>query len=370
MPTLQEDRIATGRQRYWLPALSKNPDTRSIQIGLIWTILIHILLLLLAPQVLRNEFAPGRFVQPGSSARTYEVELAPDAFLAKRPPPLPSHFVETNPDANNNIPDKTNNFGAQNQQAAQPVPDKGSTLHMPKTESDKDFKNDSQVISGRLEKPDLVPPAPPSIEQQATEEKNQKQKKLQVPLPGFIKSQGENPDAFGTEAVKLGEPSTGADKQVAGDRNAQNLDGAGAKAAQTTHRTPLPRPRVTQVRPAILENRPTGVSNAGVIGVDAHFSQFGDYLQELVDIVQIQWERILTSSSIAPKPTTHVLISFRITSNGEIAEILKVEGDAGEYGEKAALSAIQERAPYRPWTKEMVAILGNDQVISFNFYYF
>ena len=49
------------------------------------------------------------------------------------------HFVETNPDANNNIPDKTNNFGAQNQQAAQPVPDKDSTLRMPKTEGKKDF---------------------------------------------------------------------------------------------------------------------------------------------------------------------------------------------------------------------------------------
>jgi len=44
----------------------------------------------------------------------------------------------------------------------------------------------------------------------------------------------------------------------------------------------------------------------------------------------------------------------------EIAEIIKVEGDAGEYGTNAALSAIRERAPYRPWTKEMVAILGNE----------
>ena len=369
MPSLQEDRQATDRQRRWLPALSKDPDTRSIQVGLIWTVLIHLLLLLLAPQVLRNEFSPGRFVQPGTSARTYEVELAPDAFLSKRPP-APMHFVETNPEANNNIPDKTNNFGAQNQQAAQPVPDKNSTLHMPKTEGDKDFKNDAQVVSGRLEKPELVKPAPPSLEQQATEEKNQTPKKLQVPLPGYLKSQGDNPDAFGTESVKLGETSTGAEKHVEGDKNAQDLDGSGAKAAQTSHRTPLPRPRVTQVRPAILQERPTGVSNAGVIGVDSHFSQFGDYLQELIDIVQIQWERILTSSSVAPKPTTHVMISFRITSNGEIAEILKVEGDAGEYGTNAALSAIRERAPYRPWTREMVAVLGNDQVITFNFYYF
>ena len=109
--------------------------------------------------------------------------------------------------------------------------------------------------------------------------------------------------------------------------------------------------------------------NAGQVAVDAHFSQFGDYLQELIDIVQIQWERILTQSSISPKPSSHVTITFRINSQGRIAEILKVDGDAGEYGTNAALSAIRDPAPYRPWTKEMVAVLGDDQVITFSFYY-
>ena len=369
MPTLQEDSPVATRRPTWMPALSKDPDTRSIQIGLIWTVLIHILLLLIAPQVLRNEFSPGRFVQPGSSARTYEVELAPEAFLTKRPPPAPMHFVETNPDANNNIPDKTDNFAAQNQQAAQPVPDKDSTLHMPKTEGDKDFKNDSQIVSGRLEQPQVAPPMPPAQEQQASEQKDQTQKKLQVPLPGFIKSQGDNPDAFGTETAKFPEPSTGADKHVEGDKNAQDTNGSGAKAAQVSRPTPLPRPRLTQVRPALLEKRPVGTSNVGVIGVDAQFSQFGDYLQELVDIVQIQWEKILRASGVSPKPMSQVTITFRLNSSGEIAEILKVEGDTGDYGEKAALAGIQDRAPYRAWTKEMVAVLGNDQVITFHFYY-
>jgi hypothetical protein len=369
MPTLQDDRPATTRRRYWLPALSKDPDKRSIQVGLLWTVLVHLLLLLLAPQLLQNEFSPGRFVQPGSSARTYEVELAPDAFLPKTAPPPPMHFVETNPDANNNIPDKTNNFGAQNQQAAQPVPDKDSTLRMPKTEGKKDFQNDSQVVSGQLEKPVPSQPTPAAQEQQASEKPDKTQKKLQVPLPGFIKNQGDNPDAFGTESVKLPEPSTGADKYVAGDQNADNQTGSGAKAAATVHPAPLPRPKLTQVRPAILQERPMGVSNSGVVGVDAHFSQFGDYLQELIDIVQIQWDRILSSSGTRPKPTTHVMISFKLNSKGEIAEIIKVDGDAGDYGTSAALASIKERAPYRAWTKEMVAVLGDDQVITFTFYY-
>lgn len=63
------------------------------------------------------------------------------------------------------------------------------------------------------------------------------------------------------------------------------------------------------------------------------------------------------------------MISFRLNSNGELAEIVKVEGDAGDEGTNAALSAIHDPAPYEPWTKEMIADLGNDQVITFSFYY-
>ena len=188
------------------------------------------------------------------------------------------------------------------------------------------------------------------------------------PPAGFLKSSGDNPDAFGTDAVKLPEPATDTGKFVQGDTNTQNYTGSGTKATQEVRRQP-PRPRLAQVRPGILQERPVGVANAGQVAVDAHFSQFGDYLQELIDIVQIQWERILTSSSMSPKPSSRVTINFRINSKGQIAEIIKVDGDAGEFGTNAALGAIREPAPYRAWTKEMVAVLGNEQVITFSFYY-
>jgi hypothetical protein len=371
MPTLQEKKPAARERSYWLPALSQDPDKRSVQIGLLWTVLVHVLVLLLAPVLFRNEFSPGRFVQPGST-KPYDVEFEQNMFASKpvQPLALPQHFVEANPEGNNNIPDHTDNFAAQNQQAAQPVPDKDSTLHTPKTQGEKDFQNDSQIVSGHLDKPEPTPPpTPPAQAQQAAAEQSPTQPKLQVPLPGYLKSQGDNPDNFGTEAVKLPEPSTGADKHVAGDVNGQDTTGKGAKAAQASRPQPQPRPRLVQVRPAILQERPVGVSNVGTLAIDAHFSQFGDYLQELVDIVQIQWERILMSSGTPPKPHSHVVVAFRLTAQGEISEIIKVDGDAGEYGTRASLSAIKDPAPYRAWTKEMVAVLGEDQVITFTFWY-
>jgi hypothetical protein len=165
----------------------------------------------------------------------------------------------------------------------------------------------------------------------------------------------------------LPEPSPAEEKRIDGDNNGKDNATSGTNPAEGVSSQPIARSRLAQVRPGILQARPEGVSNAGVIGVDAHFSQFGDYLQELVNIVQVQWERIL-SGGVHP-PHSHVAISFRINFKGEISEIIKVEGDAGEYGTGAALSAIREPAPYRAWTKEMVAILGEDQVINFTFYY-
>ena len=368
MPTLPDEKTTTAKRRYWVPGLSEDPDRRAVQVGLIWTILVHLLLLLLAPEILRTEFSPGRFVRPGTNAKTFDIELTPESMYPP-PPPKPMRFVETNPDANNNVPDNTENFGAQNQQAAQPVPAKeNSPDHMPKTEGRKDFKNDSQIVTGSLQKAEPMPPAPPPQPAHKATSQTESPPKLQVPSQGYLKSSGDNPDAFGTEAVKLPQPSTNADKYVDGDKNSTNASGSGTKASAEVKQQPLPRPRLQQVRPGFLQERPVGVSNAGTIGVDAHFSQFGDYLQELINIVQIEWERVLEGNA-SPPPESHVMITFRLDSQGHIAEILKVDGNAGDLGTNAALSAIRDREPYRAWTKEMVAVLGDSQDITFTFYY-
>lgn len=114
---------------------------------------------------------------------------------------------------------------------------------------------------------------------------------------------------------------------------------------------------------------PTSASSGRLESANPRFKQFDGYIQKVIDIVQIRWERILKSPNVALTPKTHVVITFRLNASGEIAEILKVEGDAGDLGTNAALSAIRQPAPYRPWTRDMISVLGNDQVITFTFYY-
>jgi len=48
---------------------------------------------------------------------------------------------------------------------------------------------------------------------------------------------------------------------------------------------------------------------------------------------------------------------------------VNVEGTAGNQAEKACTSAITSRAPYGPWTEDMISVLGESQEMTFMFYY-
>lgn len=334
-----------------------------MQVGFFWTLVVHLLLLLLAPMIFTDEFEPGRFVRPGSTAQSFDIEIMPES-------PVPSRFVETNPEAPDNVPDQTENFGAKNQQSAQPEPDKDSALRTPKTEGPEDVVNETQFMTGELAPPVESQPAP-ALPEQTPEESMPAEtpQARQVPLPGSEKSEGDSTEAFGTNIARFPEPSTAAPERVEGEPDAQNPSPADRAASSGMRPQPQPRPRLAQVRPGILQNRPVGVSNTGSIAVDSKFSEFGDYLQELIETVQVQWDNILSASRVYPKPSTSVTVTFRLNSQGNISEIVRVDGDAGEYGTRACLSAIQARAPYRPWTKPMMDMLGNEQELTFHFHY-
>jgi hypothetical protein len=107
----------------------------------------------------------------------------------------------------------------------------------------------------------------------------------------------------------------------------------------------------------------------GILGRDARWSEYGEYLNEVLEIVQIQWYKILRESQVSPPHGSHVEITFKINSKGE-TEIVKVEdADAGKQGVFSCQNAITARQPYRKWTEQMIAVLGEEQQITIGFYY-
>lgn len=138
----------------------RDPDTRSVLIGLAGVVLIHLLLWLLGPAVLRFEAVPVT-ARPESTERNFSIELEPEVQVQPQPKPAaPFRFVETNPEAPENVPDKTNNFAAQNQQVAQQKPTPEGRSDRPALEGRTDIES-TQIVSGRLTQPQEFTAAPP-----------------------------------------------------------------------------------------------------------------------------------------------------------------------------------------------------------------
>jgi hypothetical protein len=339
--------------------------------AIIWPLLV--LLLWLGTRHLGSQ-ADSTAVK-ASRKPSFDIQmLPPDEFLMPRKPtPPPPKFVETNPDAPENIPDKTNNFAAQNQQAAQEKPNPDSKGDHAATEGKKDWES-TQIVSGQLTPPTEAPPPvpPPTPEVAAALEKAAEARKAENPLPGFEKREGLSPDGYGMNKAPATDKATAVPEKIEGLKDAPTTVGELSPAQKAIDpRKPQPRVQLTQqrVRPAIFAEDKVGTKNIGLAGYDARWSNYGAYLQRLVDSVQIQFDNIVNNSGVFPPTGTVVTIKFRMDSDGKITDILSAESTGGEQAKSQSMTAITARSPYGKWTDDMVAMLGNSQEFTWKFYY-
>jgi hypothetical protein len=372
MNSLSEPPVQRTHRRLPVPRFSRDPEVRSVQIGVLGTILVHLLLFLTVPYLL--QFESGSGVRPTPLAQQFNIELAPDEATAEIPAPeekpAPFKFVDINPDAPDNVPDDTENFAAQNQQSAQEEETPDMSGNRPAMEGQTEIKTES-IVTGRLVP--QVPPAPsapPQQEQNDQVEQTQAPKREQIPLSGFEKSPASAEDSYGSNIAQLPDGSAEVEKQVEGLKDAPMVQNATGMVARIDPKRPQPRPQLEKrARPAIFTENKIGTSNIGSIGRDARWSEYGEYLQRLIESVQIQWERILTQSKVYPTSGTRVVVQFELNSKGQVSRILGVDGTAGELSQSSCVSAITERAPYGDWSEDMVRVLGNEQELTFTFYY-
>jgi len=311
--------------------------------------------------------------KPAAKA-AFNIELTPDEFIMPRKPvKVPPKFVETNPDAPENMPDKTNNFAAQNQQAAQEKPNPDSNGDHAATEGKKDFES-TQIVSGQLTPPtEAPPPAPPPTPEVAKAlEKAAEARKAETPLPGFEKRVGDNPEGYGMNEAKPSDKPTNVPEKVEGMKDAPMTVGNITPAQPAIDpRKPQPRVQLAQqhVRPAIFAEDKVGTRNIGPAGYDARWSNYGAYLQRLLDTVQIQFDNLVEHSGVFPPTGTVVTVRFRMDKTGAITEIISAESTGGEQAKSLCTSSITSRSPYGVWTDDMIAMLGDSQEFTWKFYY-
>lgn len=360
------------RRSRWV-RLSANPDVRSVQIAVIATILVHLLLLWLAPRVESFVSHEDMSRTPTEADRAFEIQLAESPVEPPKPPPL--KFVEANPNAPDNVPDKTDNFAAQNQQVAQEKPSPDHKSDAPAIKGDKD-PNVTAIVSGNLAKPEPAsPPTPKPAEQSAKSETSEEAaRRAQIPLPGFEKIEAASTEGIGSNIAKFTPGSKNAPEAVEGDPNAKTdqgkphgiyykVDPKHPQARQTLA------PSIVKARQSPLKNNEFGTENIGAVAYNAKWSSYGEYLKKFIDTVQVQWERILYQSNIYPTEGSRVTVVFRMNSEGKISEIVKVDGSGGRAAQDACVSAITARDPYGAWSDEMMTALGKSQEFTFTFTY-
>jgi hypothetical protein len=347
-----------------------DPEARSVTIGVLGVLLIHLLLFLSAPYLIRLEHRPA--VRPHPTARQFSIELTPDIISKPPPKQQQKQFVETNPDAPENTPDKTNNFAAQNQQVAQEKPTPDGKSERPAMEGKKDFQS-NQIVSGRLEKQfeQVQPPSPP--ETQPSQETVQTPRAEQNPLPGFEKTQGDNPNGFGSAASTAKTNIYDIPQRVEGMKDVPLVDTPTGLQPAIDPKHPRSRPTVVkqqQVRPAILAESKVGTQNIGVTAINAKFSEYGLYLQRLADAVQLQFDKLVEEGKTYPPVGSYVVVKFILDSDGKISKIVNVDNHSTDTGAQTCVSSITTRAPYGPWTDDMKAALNPDgEELIFSFYY-
>jgi hypothetical protein len=354
--------------RRYAARLVADPDSRSVLIGIAAVLLVHLFLFATAPYLLRSDAARGA-AKTQAAPHQFSIEIAPSAFVkeAAKPPP-PNKYVEANPNAPDNVPDKTTNFSSQNQQLAQEKPQADQHNEKPKTDGRKDFQS-NQVVSGQLSKPqDPVPVSPDADKKPVKTEMAPKQQ--QSPLAGFEKVK-DGEDGFGSNVGKVVDNAKPMPNKVDGAPDAPLVQNAQNTEPAIDPKRPRARPVLeqTHTRPAIFEDNQFGTNNIGPIAYNAKWSSYGAYLHKMMEAIQIQWERILIDSRTEPPSGSYVTVKFTLDKKGKITEILDVQSTSSEQGKASCVSAITNTAPYGDWSDDMIAVLGDSQELTFRFYY-
>jgi hypothetical protein len=356
---------STALKRYASRAFT-DPESRSVTVGILATLLVHLLIFLIAPILLRSDpIRPNARKQ--AIPRQFNIEIAPDAFTLPPPKPqAPSKYIEANPNAPDKVPDDTKNFSSKNQVLAQEKPQLDQHNDKPKLEGKKDIES-NQTVDGRLTKPVESVPVPETPKNAAKVMTAPKQE--QDPLAGFDKMK-EGADGFGSNLGKVSTAKPMPEK-VDGAKQAPLVEGNQTDAPAIDPRKPRARPVLeqTHTRPAIFQENEFGTSNIGPVAYSAKWSSYGAYLHKMLEAIQVQWERIITESQIETHPNTWVTVKFTIDSRGAVTEIADVESTSDEQGKRTCLSAVTITAPYGEWSDDMKAVLGNSQELTIRFYY-
>ena len=330
----------------------------------------------------------------------------PEELLPEEMQRLKPRFVPVNPEAPTHQPPDTRNTGAATQRAAQPVPD-SQRSDMPKiageTEESNQIVNNipreflpahQQPEPGRpLGKPeaDAIQDAPAQVPSLPADSKpGTNTSKIpageartdEAGLPQNA-AEGTHEKKSNTDSKSLSQtnnpppkkpetlPTSQAQENKGKDENENAVKPAIVRQGNSPDNlTPAPRPQAAKVGTfSLLARRPTGTNEAGTLALDSRYSEFGDYAQRMVEIIQASWWLSLMRTKHREANHAVVIIEFTLRKDGTLHDVVIKESTASQAGAYICKDAIESRTPFDPWTPEMIATLGDEDRGRFTFHY-
>jgi len=346
-------------------------------IAILATLLVHVGVIVVLPEQLMPRSEGGS--EKDAQSEIYEISLVD---------PAEARFVEVSPEAPENEPDRTDQYSFRSQQAADESPLEDA-LNQPNVDGEEDSQ---KILQGSLQQ---VPPIPPGVdaplarpgEGEGSEggelgqpaEVALPQPAQPLPAPAFIRQDPvteagpgsrseliadapevfENPEPDAPINVYRPQPVTQQTQRVA--------DGAGG--APEAQPTPRARPRLApELITGPLMRSPGSASRRGSVAIDATFSEFGEYQQQFYAAIQTGWYQEI--EFFQPIDTaTRVHVRFTLHADGRVEEVETVQTNASEIATFICETAITKRSPFRPWTKEMVQVFGQQRTLHVVFHY-
>jgi outer membrane biosynthesis protein TonB len=294
-------------------------DLRAAAFAAVASFGLHLLLLWLLPDTFR---------QVAAIVRPVEVLTAPVKIDEARLPPK-LRFAETNPLANQAVPKTAPFTSARNQTAAQPVPEKmPSNSALPKS-------------AGTSPEIRLIQARPRSIDQSQAQP---------TPAP----------------AISMAAPAP-APPPGPGKAAAQPVPKAAP--APTPVDPERPRASIPSGTAGLLLRNSVGVNRAGAVAIDARFSQYGDYTQRMLEAIQSSWWSIIERSQFESLQRGRVTVRFRLHRDGTVTDATILSNEVTRVMSLACKDAVMAPAPYDIWRADMVALYGESDIVTINFYY-
>lgn len=343
------------------------------------TILIHLGIVLVLPDEIMRIGLADKEGKEISENQEYEISLIK---------PEEMRFVEANPEAPENEPDRTEQYSFRNQQSADESPTEDAK-NLPKVEGE---ENSQKIAEGIL---DQSPPVEPGVFSTSTlqgEGEGDQGGKLEnpsestqmpiaqpLPAPEFIKQDpvtekgpGSSNEIVGKASEVFEDPDPDAPIEVyrpqpnASD-NSQIADGGGGSLEANPQ--PRTRPRLApELLSGPLMRSEGSASRRGSIAIDATFSEFGEYEQQFYAAIQTGWYQEI--EFFQPIDTaSRVQVRLTIHSDGKVTDVKAVHTTASELATFICENAITKRSPFRPWTSEMVKVFGDQRTLNILFHY-